>query len=1395
MNRIALLSIVLIFIEINSFAWQDPTVPLPKRKDSFQNSLVSKAANCSPSTGRKIMEYNNVSSLIETGGSMWLDRSRGKNAYEVPKGSGHTLIYIGGLWMGGMDVNNQLKIAALRYRIGNDFWTGPLSMGPNGQTGNLAQGTLDYGAATIDPQTCLDYDQFYITTRAEIEQFNSWYECSKDPNCDVNIDFPSYQIPSSILTWPAHGDIGKFHDFNLAPFYDRPGGTPGIYDPIGDGDYPWYDLSGEIDCRTNRKVTLYGDYNMWWVFNDKGNIHTETGGDPIGMEIRAQAFAFATNDEINSMTFYNYELINRSTQTLTNTYFGVYLDCDIGCSFDDYVGCDVERGLGYAYNGNAIDAIGCGTWTTPIGANPPAMGVDFFEGPYQDNDGLDNPLTTDVPQAIQDKGIPYSGLGIGYGDGIIDNERFGMKRFVYYDGQLNQSTFGDPTNAVEYYNYMRGYWRDNTRFVYGATGNSLSSGATNIPTNYCFPGDSDPLNWGTGGVNPGFFWSEQSPGNGTPNPVGDRRFVQAAGPFELRPGALNNITFGVVYGRANSGDPFESVDVVRRADDKAQALFDNCFRILNGPDSPEMVIQELDKELILHLNKTIDVEAYEEVDPIIAALDTCDPIPCWDDKYRFQGYQLYQVADGSVDPSELQDVDRARLIAQCDVKDGVTQLVNFDFDDAIQAAVPTEMVNGADEGIRHSFQVTNDAFAQGDVRLINHKKYYFMVLAYGYNNYKTYDPSNPAGLDGQQKPYKAGRKSVNGGSITAYVGIPHIPVPELGGTVQMVEYGSGPKLTRVEGRGNGRNMLELTAESEQQIVEQYTPQQVTYENGFGPVDVKVIDPLNVKGGDYGLKVIGYGASMGMSALDTATWVLTRTKDGVTDTITSDMSIAVGNEQLIPEWGISVNIEQYHPENVGSNTFRPDLLTSGIEFADSSKIWLTGLQDADGSVPQNWVRSGTATEDADSDLYPDFCDDPASYNDDVGLDDLETMESVIDGTWAPYRLVAAGDCHHEPITATLASTKGMSDMKYLMSVDIVITADRSKWTRCPVLETQDNPDLSWDGNTDKQDVKLMPSVDKYGNPTNDPSGSSTNPEDANYISGQGMGWFPGYAIDVTSGERLNMAYGEDSWLGNNGGKDMMFNPSENWYTNFGEPLFGGKHYVYIFRNADKDPIQVDQGTMPAYDAGQYFIDNWNNIAQSYKIWRSCSWVGIPILNSESGGFAFGGQQNPSPSDPSSFIETDVKIRLRTAGTYYEMGDGMMGWNGAVNDRNPYYTFKMDDIAVVNNDVAALDSACQLLNVVPNPYYAYSNYEFNKLDNVVKIVNLPDQCTVKIYTVNGTLVRTYKKDSPVTSIDWDLKNYAGIPIASGVYLIHVDIPGGCERVLKWFGVIRPPDLDAF
>ena len=183
--------LIFLLLPFFSYAWNDPS------KYKSNHTLKSKAAGCSPATGRKILEFNNVSALIETGGSMWQDRSKNDAAYEIPKGSGERVIYAGALWMGGLDVNNQLKLAALTFRSGNDFWTGPLSTIPG--TGNLNLGYLDYGPAEIEPDVCVAYDQFYITTRQEVELFNAWFECSKDPDCDVNVDFPGYSYHSGIV--------------------------------------------------------------------------------------------------------------------------------------------------------------------------------------------------------------------------------------------------------------------------------------------------------------------------------------------------------------------------------------------------------------------------------------------------------------------------------------------------------------------------------------------------------------------------------------------------------------------------------------------------------------------------------------------------------------------------------------------------------------------------------------------------------------------------------------------------------------------------------------------------------------------------------------------------------------------------------------------------------------------------------------------------------------------------------------------------------------------------------------------------------------------------------------------------------------------------------------------
>ena len=77
----------------------------------------------------------------------------------------------------------------------------------------------------------------------------------------------------------------------LAPFIDTNG--DGEYNS---GDYPAYNINEDLNCLNDDM--LFGDQSVWWVFNDKGGYHAETGGAEIGLEIQAQAFAYKTVDDL-----------------------------------------------------------------------------------------------------------------------------------------------------------------------------------------------------------------------------------------------------------------------------------------------------------------------------------------------------------------------------------------------------------------------------------------------------------------------------------------------------------------------------------------------------------------------------------------------------------------------------------------------------------------------------------------------------------------------------------------------------------------------------------------------------------------------------------------------------------------------------------------------------------------------------------------------------------------------------------------------------------------------------------------------------------------------------------------------------------------------------------------
>jgi hypothetical protein len=174
--------------------------------------------------------------------------------------------------------------------------------------------------------------------------------------------------------------------------------------------------------------------------------------------------------------------------------------------------------------------------------------------------------------------------------------------------------------------------------------------------------------------------------------------------------------------------------------------------------------------------------------------------------------------------------------------------------------------------------------------------------------------------------------------------------------------------------------------------------------------------------------------------------------------------------------------------------------------------------------------------------------------------------------------------------------------------------------------------------------------------------------------------------------------------------------------------------------------------------------------------------------------------PLSVDGKEWLNNDVTIRIRVAkpySQYLSVAPDSTSTLEPMNNFYPMYRFETNNVAVEDFSQDKAESDLDLIQVVPNPYYAYAGgagYENNALDTRVKITNLPEKCTIYIYNVSGTMIRKITKDEEKTSVDWDLNNSAGVPIAGGVYIIHVSTENG-DKVIKWFGGQRIPDLNVF
>lgn len=496
-------------------------------------ALVTLMSALQGSAQMTLLDMEQVRVLYHANGMIAMDPAVGEGVFRVapgPDGQGPSTMFAGSLWIGGEDASGALHLAAVRFQqMGRDFFPGPLSM-----DGSITQATSEA------------YDQVWKVDRQAVDRHRAYFDCAEDPTCNEDVEFPDYEVPASFLTWPAQGDVSIGQAPHLAPFFDRNGN--GHYDP----------LSGDAPC-------VPGDQSLFSIYNDKLQLHTESGGTPIGVEVHATPFAFASQDPAIAQTvFIRYRLINRGPFTLSDTYLGLFNDFDLGCSADDQVQCDAARSLMIVMNATDLDEPCAGA--PGFGAQPPAFGLMVLKGPLMDADGEDNTdLTT-----------PEGFNGSGFNDGVADNERLGLSFFgVPSNTNMHQ---GDPTLALSYYNYMRGYWLDQTPFTHGGSGYSTDPEA--VRTRYLFPGDSDPDGVGTGGVPMG-AWTEASAGL----PGSDRRVIGSIGPFTFGPGAEQQLVVAYVYARPGSGGPIASVEALRSRADSVRSFAENTPGVLD--DGPE----------------------------------------------------------------------------------------------------------------------------------------------------------------------------------------------------------------------------------------------------------------------------------------------------------------------------------------------------------------------------------------------------------------------------------------------------------------------------------------------------------------------------------------------------------------------------------------------------------------------------------------------------------------------------------------------------------------------------------------------------------------------------------------------------------------------------------------
>lgn len=920
------------------------------------------------------------------------------------------------------------------------------------------------------------------------------------------------------------------------------------------------------------------------------------------------------------------------------------------------------------------------------------------------------------------------------GDGDL-TEYLPMTSFTYFGAG---SSISDPdlssySGSLQFFNLMEGYL-PRPEYPTQVPWTDLSTGESTM-----FALSGDPV--------AGSGWID-----GVQLPPGDRRLVMASGPYEMSKGETATVVLALVAGTGL--DAVSSVSVAKYYDTYAQYAYDQGFSLPSAPTTPSLTATEMDGSISLDWGS--DASAVSATEMTVS------------EGFEFEGYNVYQL------PSAGSPLTEGVKVATFDKVNLVQNILDPDVDALTGLVVNVVKQTGSDAGVQRFYHTDYD-----EVRgrpMSNGVKYHFAVTAYSYL------------ADNEGSPFKTLESGEARLAVTPHSANPGVDVAHMNGSDVTVNH---------DGTANAS------------------------------VNVNIVNSNNLKDETYH---VNFDQQHFYRDLE-GNWIKSETSgrstgkitdcSGSTVTASAIASANVGTVDLVlafelvcPGGAWIDGIQMTFPEgfsssvNSWSTTGGGNVCSYGTDSGQNCDN-LDGSWDGDVLLFGDDDRTGFGAYES-SNVFT------VNYNPPADGFEAITVSYVVyddgyDGTVVDGEgTTTAAELGFEYKTETHwnLSTDGgdilLEDQTFIngedlyggMSVDNMSKFHYNSAAAVTIDGFQVNVEGGYDSPTDAygHEVTAGPmdinevgaayfDVDSYAQngwaltaKAVDTYGSGITSVDylQRDIQIRFTGEFESTPITTDAGVVYYPALAEGgsyAWINGSRISPLADHPDP---TNPGDgsPFRIKIPFEVWDMEAEGGPQQID---IAIYDRMQGFASGDTVYAFNPYDRMYTHFIHLPYQ--EDGNY---GEENSgwgaAYGDGVGEIEENLTWNAVWWDTQFNQGDTLtFQYANPIQAGSDVFSFSMSANTVsASNDLSNV-------SVYPNPYYGFHELESARNNKFVSMNNLPQEATVKIYSLGGTFVRQIDKTDEGQFAEWDLKNQYGYPVASGLYIMRIT-SGDEEKIVK-------------